>query len=195
MKYFVFGFVVGVVVVLMALAVTIRTAAAGFSARAEPTGVEKFLARTAGVVAIPHEAKSRANPTASTAEVVSEARAHWADHCATCHANNGSGDTEIGRRMFPRPPDMRRPETQTLSDGELFYIIQNGVRLSGMPAWGGSDHSEEDSWKLVRFIRHLPHLTAEEEQQMQRLNPKSPEDLQNEQHDPPDLSQMHHDRH
>jgi hypothetical protein len=57
-----------------------------------------------------------------------------------------------------------------LSDGELFYIIQSGMRLSGMQAGGpGSSHDEQDSWKLVQFIRHLPELTAAEEQEMERL--------------------------
>jgi len=65
---------------------------------------------------------------------------------------------------------MRSREVQNLSDGELFFIIQNGIRLSGMPAWGGM-HGEEDSWKLVRFIRHLPDLTADEIEQMKELNP------------------------
>ena len=55
-----------------------------------------------------------------------------------------------------------------------------------MPAWGGGDTSdakqydEEDSWKLVRFIRHLPAVTAEEEHEMQSLNPKSPDEIQEE---------------
>jgi hypothetical protein len=71
---------------------------------------------------------------------------------------------------------MRKYATQNLSDGELFYIIQNGIRLTGMPAWGGSDHDAEDSWKLVRFIRHLPDLTIEERKQMEKLNPRSPEE-------------------
>ena len=51
---------------------------------------------------------------------------------------------------------MRRPETQSLSDGELFYIVHNGIRLTGMPAWGKDPpEKDEDSWKLVHFIRHL----------------------------------------
>jgi hypothetical protein len=79
---------------------------------------------------------------------------------------------------------MRQPETQQMTDGELFYIIQNGVRLTGMPAWGGgSGHDEQDSWKLVRFIRHLAELTAEEEREMQGLNPKSPDELKEEQNE------------
>lgn len=80
-----------------------------------------------------------------------------------------------------------------MTDGELFYIIENGIRLSGMPAWGreaspqlaqqnggGSAHGELDSWKLVHFIRHLPHVTFEEKKEMEKLNPKGPEDRKEE---------------
>jgi Cytochrome C oxidase, cbb3-type, subunit III len=88
----------------------------------------------------------------------------------------------MGKHMYPQAPDMRQPETQQMTDGELFFIIQNGIRMTGMPAWGsGSQHDQQDSWKLVRFIRHLPQLTAEEEREMQSLNPKSPDDLKEEQ--------------
>jgi hypothetical protein len=98
------------------------------------------------------------------------------------HSNNGSGDAEMGKNMYPPAPDMRQPDTQKLSDGELFYIIQNGIRLTGMPSWGsGVGHDDQDSWKLVRFIRHLPKLTAGEEQEMEMLNPKSPDELKEEQ--------------
>ena len=70
----------------------------------------------------------------------------------------------MGRHMYPPAPDMRQSETQQMTDGQLFFVIQNGIRMTGMPAWGsGSQHDEEDSWKLVRFIRHLPQLTAAEE--------------------------------
>ena len=88
----------------------------------------------------------------------------------------------MGKHMFPPAPDMRQPETQQMTDGELFFIIQNGIRMTGMPAWGsGSQHDQQDSWKLVRFIRHLPQLTAAEEREMQALNPKSPDELKEEQ--------------
>ena len=88
----------------------------------------------------------------------------------------------MGKHMYPPAPDMRQADTQSLTDGELFYIIQNGVRLSGMPSWGGgTGHDELDSWKLVRFIRHLPKITAEEVKEMDGLNPKSPEELKEEQ--------------
>ena len=160
----------------------LKMRADGFSARAQPTVLESWTARQARAMALPTGARERSNPVADSPAVLANARAHWADHCAVCHANNGSGDTEMGKHMYPPAPDMRRGGTQNLSDGELFYIVQNGIRLTGMPSWGsGTSRDEEDSWKLVRLIRHLPKLTAEEEREMQELNPKSREELKEEQ--------------
>ena len=153
----------------------------GFSASQQPTSVERWMARQARSAALPADARARSNPVPDTPEVLAQGRAHWADHCAICHGNDGAGDTQMGKRTYPPAPDMRQPETQQMTDGELFYIIQNGIRLSGMPAWGGgSGHDEEDSWKLVRFIRHLPQLTVEEKKEMEKMNPKSPDDLKEE---------------
>ena len=159
----------------------LKIAAGGFSAKAEPTAIEKFAAGSARRFAAPSSVKSGQNPAPNTEEVLSEARAHWADHCAGCHANNGSGDTEMGRNMYPRAPDMRKSESQDLSDGELFFIIENGIRLTGMPGWGaGTAKSENASWKLVRFIRHLPQVSEEEEREMRKMNPRTPAELQEE---------------
>jgi mono/diheme cytochrome c family protein len=152
----------------------------GLSAREEPMGIEGWVAGWARAAALPTDARSRANPVPNTPEVLADARAHWADHCALCHANDGGGDTQMGKHMYPPAPDMRQSGTQQLTDGELFYIIQNGIRLTGMPSWGGSAHDEEDSWKLVHFIRHLPQLTFEEKKEMEKLNPKGPDDLKEE---------------
>ena len=158
----------------------LKTKANGFSARAEPSAVETIVAQTARSMALPAGARDKRNPVANSKEVLSDARAHWADHCAICHANDGSGQTEMGSHMYPPAPDMRKEGTQRMTDGELFYIIENGIRLSGMPAWGGQHAEGEDSWKLVHFIRHLPDLSASEIKEMEKLNPKSPEELEEE---------------
>ena len=77
--------------------------------------------------------------------------------------------------------DMRTSETQSLSDGELFSIIEHGIRLTGMPAWGtGTPQGERDSWGLVHFIRQLPKLSAEDIERMEALNPKTPAQLKEE---------------
>ena len=147
----------------------------GISANAEPGVIETFMARTMRGLAIPRGQQDLKNPIANSDAVFAAGQAHWADHCAACHGNDGSGDTEIGIGMYPKPPDMRRSPTQALSDGSLFYIIENGIRLTGMPAWGdGTAGSAEGSWHLVHFIRRLPTLTAEDLAKMQEMNPRSP---------------------
>ena len=153
----------------------------GVSARPSPGRVETFVARTARDLAIGWHASHEPNPVPGTDEAIAEARAHFADHCASCHANDGSGNVDIGRGLYPRAPDMRLPPTQNLEDHELFYIIENGIRLTGMPAWStGTPEGEEASWKLVHFIRHLPQITPEEVEQMEAMNPRSPADIRQE---------------
>lgn len=153
----------------------------GFSAREDPTAAEAFIARRLRRLAIPRADRNATNPVPASPAVLMEAKEHFADHCAFCHANDGSGNTSIGKGLYPKPPDMRQSSTQTLSDGELFYIIQNGIRFTGMPAFGTPDKShDEDSWKLVRFIRQLPELTEEDLAHMKEMNPKSPADLKEE---------------
>lgn len=147
----------------------------GLSARAEPSAIEVRLARTLRGWAIPAEARDATNPVPAGPEAIAAGLAHFADHCAVCHANDGSGRTAIGRNLYPRAPDMRADETQRLTDGELFHIIENGVPLTGMPAWAAPG-SAEGSWHLVHFIRHLPALTAEEKAEMEALNPKPPDE-------------------
>lgn len=148
----------------------------GLSARATPTALEAFFAQNAHRLSIPSGARNTHNPVEASDENLREARQHFADHCSTCHANDGSGDTMYGKGLYPKPPDLRKSGTQNLSDGELFWIIENGVRFTGMPAFGGGHGSEEDSWKLVLFIRHLPQLSDQERIDMGRMNPKGPDD-------------------
>lgn len=172
-----------IALVVLALAGTViflKNGAQGFSARAEPSTLEVTLARTARSLALPAGARDRINPVPKTQDALDEGMEHWADHCAVCHGNDGAGQVDMGKQMYPRAPDMRKAETQNLTDGELFYVIENGIRLSGMPAWGGSNASEQSSWKLVHFIRHLPKLSDEEIGRMEKLNPKSPDDLERE---------------
>lgn len=160
----------------------------GFSARDNPSWIEAFAAGIAKRLAVPASYRLK-NPYPPTAENVREGEEHFADHCATCHGNDGSGDTLFGRGLYPKPPDMRSADTQNKSDGELYYTIVNGVRLSGMPAFGSGSESasggegtgDPENWKLVLFIRHLPQITSEELEEMKKLNPKTEADRAEEQ--------------
>jgi mono/diheme cytochrome c family protein len=153
----------------------------GFSAKTEPSAIEVFIARQIRHLAIPIENRNAQNPIPLSPDVMKESLAHFADHCATCHANNGSGQTSIGKNLYPRAPDLRLADTQSMSDGEIFWVIHHGIRFTAMPAWGEGDPAQDKgSWKLVHFIRHLPQLTSKELDQMKALNPKTKHDLEEE---------------
>jgi len=153
----------------------------GLSARAAPGRVEAAVARRARAWAVPSEYRDKANPIAVDADSVQAGMAHYADHCASCHANDGSGNTALGRGLFPPAPDMRGRATQAMSDGELFYVIEHGVRFTGMPAWStGTAAGEETSWQLVNFVRHLPQLTPQQLEEMAGMNPRPPADVRQE---------------
>ena len=169
------GRLIILILVLVGLAAVVAVgemAMGGIGARQEPGRIEMAVAPRLRALAIPSSAKQASNPVPASAAAIAEGLEHFADHCAICHANDGSGNTEIGKSMYPRVPDMRKAETQNLSDGELFYIIENGVKLTGMPAWAHEDPNE--GWKLVHFIRHQPKLTPQELARMQALNPRAP---------------------
>jgi mono/diheme cytochrome c family protein len=173
------SFAAAVVLFLVGVAALFAYAAStGLSARATPSALEARLGRFVRGFAVPAEVRARANPRPASPEMLEGALAHFAEHCASCHGNDGSGDTDLGRGLFPRPPDMRLPATQELADGELFYVIEHGVRFTGMPAFATGDASGEDeSWALVHFIRRLPGLSEDERARMEEMNPAPPAEV------------------
>jgi mono/diheme cytochrome c family protein len=143
----------------------------GFSALATPSAIEVFAATTARKMAVPSGYRHLRNPITPSSENIRAGMEHFSDHCATCHANDGSGQSFFGKGLYPKPPDLRAVGAQSKSDGELYYTIQNGVRLSAMPAFSEA-HTPEKTWRLILFIRHLPQITPEELTEMKALNPK-----------------------
>jgi mono/diheme cytochrome c family protein len=150
----------------------------GLRARATPSAAEARLARSIRSFAIPAASRRRPNPVPRSDDAIDGGLQHYADHCAVCHANDGSGMTDFGRGLFPPPPDLRAQPTQAMTDGELFWIIENGIRFTGMPAFGtGAAEGEEESWKLVHFIRRLPTLSEPDLERMKGMNPRSPAEI------------------
>ena len=144
----------------------------GFSALATPSAIEVFAATTARKLAVPSAYREHRNPITASTENIRAGMEHFSDHCATCHANDGGGQTFFGKGLYPKPPDLRAAGTQNKSDGELYYTIQNGVRLSGMPAFS-EEHTPPLNWRLILFIRHLPQITPEELNEMKGWDLKS----------------------
>ena len=145
----------------LALGLLIRRS---FRATATPTALETVTARSIRDFAIPGRERRALNPLRQDPQALQQGREQFVAQCAPCHGIDGSGRTPMGENLYPRVPDLRSPTTQALTDGELHYIIQYGVQLTGMPAWG-SPHQQPavDSWKLVTFIRSLRPLSRQEQ--------------------------------
>ena len=135
----------------------------GFRANAQPSAWEAVIARSVRDLAIPTAARRQKNPLQPTPANLQDGRNFFLARCELCHGQDGSGLTPVGGNLYPRVPDLRAAPTQSLSDGEIHYIIENGVQLTGMPAWG-NPHQQggDDGWKLVLFIRSLRPLTHQE---------------------------------
>jgi mono/diheme cytochrome c family protein len=163
------------VIAAIVLAAILYVRTTGLRGQPEPGRLETRVARAVRGFAVPGDVKARRNPLAESDEALWMGLEHFAKYCALCHANDGSGQkTPLGQGLYPKPPDMRAEATQGLTDGELFYIIENGVRFTGMPAFGTGKEDPAGAaqvWQLVRFIRHLPQITADEIGWMQSLNP------------------------
>ena len=136
----------------------------GFSTVDQPSTVERVVARAVRDLGIPRSARNQKNPWTVTPDFLQEARDNFTDHCAGCHGKDGDGRSGIGPNLYPKAPDLRRPETQNLTDGEIHYIITNGVRLTGMPAFGNPHSIQDDNsaWKLVLFVRSIGLATPQE---------------------------------
>src|SRR5262245_18347836 len=163
-----------VVVMLIALVGLGYARTTGLKSQPAPGPIETRLAQMVRSTAIPAAERSHSNPQPADQDARARGLEHFASYCALCHANDGTGaNSTFGQGLFPRPPDLRTT-AQSLTDGELFYIIEKGVRFTGMPAFGTGERTsavEKQTWELVTFIRHIPQLTPDEIGYMESLNP------------------------
>ena len=166
------------------LIVVLFSFGAGISARREAGQFERQASRAVWRFMVPGPIKIKENPVADSAETVRDATQLWVDRCVVCHANDGGGTT-LGRSLHPPTPDLRKVVTQSLTDGELFYAIEQGIPWTGMPAWGnGSQENERESWSLVRFVRNIPKLTPADLRAIEKFVPRAPQRVETERRAP-----------
>jgi len=146
----------------------------GVTARREARPIERKVTKAAWRFLVPGAVKIKENPIAETPQLIRDVSQHWVDHCSLCHGNDGSG-SGIGRSLHPPVPNLAKMGTQELSDGELFYAIDQGVPWTGMPAWGtGTAESDRDIWALVLFIRSMPKFTPADRKAIEKLSVRTP---------------------
>jgi mono/diheme cytochrome c family protein len=158
--------VIVVLAALLLLAVGFYfTVLPGFSvARNEPSKLEVGLATWMLKHSVPADKAAMTNPLSAHPDAadITVGRALYTAKCEACHAYDGGGKTEIGGGAFPRPPALKVTLT-SLSDGEIFYHIRNGIRNTAMPAWNFPDRK---LWQLVTYLRHLPMVAGKEPQDL-----------------------------
>jgi cytochrome c len=137
----------------------------GFDSRAEPSSLEESFAMKLHDSSIPERYEKMKNPLATQVDLI-EAGGHYEEHCAACHGDNGKGEPKFEGLMYPRPSNLLSDDTQEMTDGELYFVIKEGIRWSGMPAFGKPGDNDEHAWKIVAYVRHLPKLTTAEEQRV-----------------------------
>jgi mono/diheme cytochrome c family protein len=154
---------------LGALAAGIALAAGlvDFSASTPPRRLEERLATFALNRSVARHAPRVANPLARSPAAVTAGLALFRTHCVDCHGAPGVDPTEAGASLNPPAPGLTLARVQARSDGELKWIVSNGIRMTGMPAFGAS-RSEEEVWQLVAALRRLPELSPEERQMLAR---------------------------
>ena len=143
------------------------------TAHKKPSKVETALANMAKDIVIPIETDDLKNPLPNNPPVVSQGREIYLQSCAICHGTDGHGQTNVGQGMYPPVMDLTSPHVQHWNDSQMFWIIENGVRLTGMPSWKGTI-SPADTWRLVTFIHALPKLNSAVEGRAKASPTKSP---------------------
>jgi mono/diheme cytochrome c family protein len=143
--------------IVLAVALTLGVAMRfSLSALPEPGHTETFLATQIKRFLV-HKGSRQGVPPAP-ADRVAGAKAGeeiFSMECASCHGSSGYDLTDAGRWMYPRAADLTSRASQSYSDQEIFWIVKNGVRMTGMPAFGKVE-SEENIWDLVFYVRILP---------------------------------------
>lgn len=156
------GIILGVLIILLGLAVVVATGSVNFAAVASPTKFETQVATFALGRSIAKHAAATKNPVAGSPDALRVGLAHYKENCVLCHGAPGVEETEAGMGLNPPAPDLTLPAIQKMSDGELYWVIANGVRWTGMPAFSLT-HKPDELWKVVAFVRHLPELNDQEQ--------------------------------
>jgi mono/diheme cytochrome c family protein len=156
-----FGMLLGVVLAVAAAFAFISTGSFNTSAAEPPGGLEKAIGTMALNRSVARRAPKTTNPL-SGPDVVRAGLAHYREMCVTCHGAPGVDASEAGEGLNPPAPDLTLERVQHRTDGELFWILQKGVRMTGMPSFGAT-HKDPEIWKIVAFLRHLPQITKDEQ--------------------------------
>lgn len=185
---FLSGIIFGILLIAAGAAAIVFTGSFNTSAEDPPSKMERRLAEFALNKSVARRAPNRKNPLPATPETLRGGLAHFRENCVICHGAPGVDPGEIGQGLNPGAPDLTLPRVQARTDGQLYWLVDEGIRMTGMPAFGPT-HGENELWQIVAFLRHLPEITEEEKAQ---LKGKRQEAEHHHQEEPPPPAKPEH---
>lgn len=185
---FLSGIIFGILLIAAGAAAIVFTGSFNTSAEDPPSKMERRLAEFALNKSVARRAPNRKNPLPATPETLRGGLAHFRENCVICHGAPGVDPGEIGQGLNPGAPDLTLPRVQARTDGQLYWLVDEGIRMTGMPAFGPT-HGENELWQIVAFLRHLPEITEEEKAQ---LKGKREEAEHHHQEEPPPPAKPEH---
>jgi mono/diheme cytochrome c family protein len=154
--------ILGVAVVAVLVAIFLLLPLLNWSALSKPGQMEKKLAGYATSNWVRHNADTQSNPLPPTPENLKAGQSDFEEHCAGCHGLEGDGENRFDADFNPPVPKLTGG-AQKWSDGELYFIITNGISMSGMPGFG-KNHDQKEIWGMVLWMRHLAQLSPPEKE-------------------------------
>ena len=160
MRCIVFSILVAGVLALLGGFAVIHTGAYDVAATSPHWPVTRWLMETVRIRSIKaHAAGIQVPPDFDNPANIPTGVEHFAAHCAVCHGAPGVPRGDIGQGLYPAPPDLAKT-APLYSGAELFWIVKNGIKMTGMPAW--NDHSNTEQWATVAFVKKLPGMSEKD---------------------------------
>lgn len=159
---FLAGLLTGLLLVALGAAAVVWTGSFNVAASSPAGKLEEKVARMTVDRSVSRRAPASSAMPAASPEILREGLSHYRENCVGCHGAPGVDAAEFGQGLNPPAPDLTLPRVQKRSDGQLYWIVANGLRMTGMPAFSPT-HKEEEIWKIVAFVRHLEELSPDEE--------------------------------
>lgn len=171
---FLAGLIFGMILAAAVPLALIATGNINMAATERTGAIERQIGLMSWRKSVEKRAQATANPLPVDPKTLDQGLDHYRENCVVCHGAPGVQRDEIGKGLNPDPPDLTIPPVRNTPDGQLFYIIQHGIRMTGMPAFAPT-HSDREIWAIVAFVRHLPQLTPSEREELKKATAEEEE--------------------
>jgi mono/diheme cytochrome c family protein len=156
---------VSVILLLMTILLVVYSGTYNVAATSSDSQVVRWVLSTTKERSVRNRASTIATPPLSDEAQILNGFRHYQEMCVQCHGAPGISRSELSKGLNPEPPELAT-KMKKWSPAELYWIIKNGIKMSGMPAWGLS-HSDDDLWTVVAFLERLSAISPDEYRAME----------------------------